>query len=107
MALPPPPTDLARILAMGPIAPDGAVQRTLGAERLPQGRTPLNSLLSQLLAMLKLDDNGTGPGICLPCDKCGTVRVRWVWLAQAGSDALAVKGFCPRCRGRVEARLEL
>ena len=67
----------------------------------------MKDFLSQLLAMLRLSDNGAGPGICMPCDNCGSVRLRQVWLAPVGNDTVAVKGFCPRCGGRVEARLEV
>ncbi len=95
------------MLAMGAVALDRPVQRPLGLEHLPERGIPLETFLNRLLGMLRLDQNGTGPGICMPCDKCGSVRVRSVWLASVGNDTVAVKGFCPRCGGEVEVRLEV
>jgi hypothetical protein len=92
---------------MGAITADGPVQGPLGLDHLPQGESPLNGFLSQLLAMLRQGDNGGGPGLSMPCGNCGTVRLRSVWLAPVDDATLAVKGFCPRCGTRVEARLEI
>jgi len=107
MALPPPAADLARVLAMRTVAADRSVQRPLGPQHLLQEVIRLNDFLSQLLPMLRVDDNGSGPGVCMRCDNCGRVRLRWVWLALVDDNTVALKGFCPRCRGRLEARLEV
>lgn len=107
MAVPRPPTDLVDMLAMGAVAASRPVQRPLGREHLPQGGTVFQDFLNRLLGMLRLGDNGAGPGICMSCDNCGNVRLRSVWLAPVGDSTVALRGFCPRCGTRVEARLEV
>jgi hypothetical protein len=107
MALPRPPANLACVLAMGAVAASRLVQGPLGFGHLPQGEIALTDFLAQLLAMLRVDDNGGGPGICMPCNKCGKVRLQRVWLDVVGDDTVALKGFCTRCGRRVEARLEV
>lgn len=107
VALPRSAADLANMLAMGAVALNRPVQRPLGLEHLPKRGVPLEGFLSQLLGMLRLDQNGTGPGICMPCEKCGSVRLRQVWLVPVDNDTVALRGFCPRCGRRVEARLEV
>ena len=67
----------------------------------------MNDFLSQLLGMLRLTDNGGGPGIRMTCSRCGGVRLHHVWLAPVDDHTVALKGFCPHCTGRVEARLKV
>jgi hypothetical protein len=107
LALPRRPTDLADMLAMGALTLNRSVQRPLGLEHLPERRSALEGFLNRLLGMLRLDQNGSGPGICMLCESCGNVRLRRVWLAPVSGETVALRGFCPRCGRQVEAKFEL